>query len=89
MQKELLVTDAQTLAFETNCHLFKDCGFQAPSVWSFIFEPLFTIGPVEFNKPMLLAIIGTFAILAFFWAGFSKPKVVPGKLQMVAEALYD
>lgn len=91
MQKELLVTaDAQTLAFEVDCHLFQgSCGFPAPSAWSFIFDPIFTIGPVEFNKPMLLAIIGTFAILALFWAGFSKPKVIPGKLQMIAEALYD
>ncbi|MFI1222196.1 MULTISPECIES: F0F1 ATP synthase subunit A [unclassified Streptomyces] len=91
MQKELLVTaDAQTLAFEVDCHLFQgSCGFPAPSAWSFIFDPIFTIGPVEFNKPMLLAIIGTIAILSLFWAGFSKPKVVPGKLQLVAEALYD
>ncbi|OII64698.1 ATP synthase F0 subunit A [Streptomyces sp. CC53] len=90
MQKELLVTaDAQTLAFEVDCHLFQDCGFPAPSVWSFIFEPIFEIGPVEFNKPMLLAIIGTFGIIAFFWAAFGNAKVVPGKLQMVAEALYE
>ncbi|MEE1927507.1 F0F1 ATP synthase subunit A [Streptomyces sp. TRM 70351] len=79
----------QLLAFETDCHLFKDCGFEAPSVWSFIFDPLFVVGGVEFNKPMLLALLGTFLILAFFWAAFSKPKVVPGKLQMVAEAGYD
>ncbi|MBN3931542.1 F0F1 ATP synthase subunit A [Streptomyces verrucosisporus] len=79
----------QLLAFEVDCHLFKDCGFQAPSVWSFIFDPIFEVGGFEFNKPMLLALIGTAAILTFFWAAFSKPKVVPGKLQMVAEALYE
>ena len=79
----------QLLAFETDCHLFKGCGFPAPSVWSFIFEPIATVGSVEINKPMLLAAIGTIAILGFFWAAFSKPKLVPGKLQMVAEFLYD
>ncbi|MFI9625518.1 F0F1 ATP synthase subunit A [Streptomyces sp. NPDC052042] len=89
MPKEPAVSGDQLLAFETDCHLFKGCGFPAPSTWSFIFEPLFTVGSVEVNKPMLLAVIGSIAILGFLWAGFAKPKVVPGKLQMVAEALYD
>ncbi|CAM5400002.1 F0F1 ATP synthase subunit A [Streptomyces violaceorubidus] len=42
-----------------------------------------------FNKPMLLALLGSLIIVGFFWAAFNKPKVVPGKLQMVAEAGYD
>ncbi|GAB3954846.1 F0F1 ATP synthase subunit A [Streptomyces sparsus] len=81
----------QLLAFETDCHLFQGCGFSTvtPSVWSFLFDPILTVGPLEFNKPMLLAILGTALIIGFFWAAFSKPKVVPGKLQMVAEILYD
>lgn len=79
----------QMLAFETDCHLFKGCGYPAPSLWSFEFEPLFTIGSVEFNKPMLLALLGTVLVIGFFWAAFARPKVVPGKLQMVAEALYE
>ncbi|MET8170875.1 F0F1 ATP synthase subunit A [Streptomyces clavifer] len=89
MSKELAVSADQLLAFETDCHLFKGCGFPAPSVWSFIFEPIATVGPVEINKPMLLAVIGSIVIMGFFWAAFAKPKVVPGKLQMVAETLYD
>ncbi|MFD4987891.1 F0F1 ATP synthase subunit A [Streptomyces sp. NPDC058374] len=89
MSKELAVSSDQLLAFETDCHLFKDCGFPAPSVWSFLFDPIFSVGPVDFNKPMLLALIGTVVILAFFWAAFAKPKLVPGKFQMVAEILYD
>ncbi|RZE80703.1 F0F1 ATP synthase subunit A [Streptomyces albidoflavus] len=88
MSKELAVSSDQLLAFETDCHLF-NCGFPAPSVWSFLFDPIFSVGPVDFNKPMLLALIGTVVILAFFWAAFSKPKLVPGKFQMVAEILYD
>nr|WP_243744803.1 F0F1 ATP synthase subunit A [Streptomyces hainanensis] len=83
------MSNEEVLAFETDCHLFQDCGFPAPSVWSFLFEPIFTVGPIEFNKIMLLALLGTALILTFFWAAFANPKVVPGKLQMVAEAGYD
>ncbi|WP_165986145.1 F0F1 ATP synthase subunit A [Streptomyces sp. YIM 98790] len=79
----------QVLAFETDCHLFQDCGYPAPSLWSFEFEPIFTIGGFEFTKPLLLALLGTVIVISFFWAAFSRPKVVPGKLQMVAEALYE
>lgn len=83
------MTPDQTLAFETDCHLFHDCGYPAPSLFSFEFKPLFTIGPVEFNKPMLMALIATVFVLGFFWLAFGKAKVVPGKLQMVAELGYD
>ncbi|SFD50760.1 F0F1 ATP synthase subunit A [Streptomyces aidingensis] len=79
----------ELLAFETDCHLFGDCGYPAPSLWSFEFEPIFTLGPVEFTKPMLLALLSIAVVIGFFWAAFAKPKVVPGKLQMVAEVLYD
>lgn len=84
-----MVNDNQTLAFETDCHLLHDCGYPAPSLWSFEFEPLFTIGSVEVNKPMLLALLSTVTILGFFWMAFGRAKVVPGKLQLVGEVLYD
>ncbi|WP_329334672.1 F0F1 ATP synthase subunit A [Streptomyces sp. NBC_00663] len=84
----------QTLAFDTSCHLFDGCGFDtvAPGLHSFLFEPL--LGDADgngfyFNKPMLLALLGSIIIVGFFWAAFARPKVVPGKLQMVAEAGYD
>ncbi|WP_016907389.1 F0F1 ATP synthase subunit A [Streptomyces xiaopingdaonensis] len=89
MQKELAVSADQMLAFETDCHIFDGCGFPAPGLHSFVFEPLFTVGGFEFNKPMLLALVGTLAIVWFFWAAFNKPQLVPGKLQMVGEAGYD
>ena len=38
---------------------------------------------------MLLALLGSILVVGFFWAAFRKPKVVPGKLQMVGEAGYD
>jgi F-type H+-transporting ATPase subunit a len=89
MQKELAVSADQMLAFETDCHIFDGCGFPAPGLHSFVFEPMFSIGGFDFNKPILLALVGTLAIVWFFWAAFSKPKVVPGKLQMIGEAGYD
>ncbi|MYT25512.1 F0F1 ATP synthase subunit A [Streptomyces sp. SID7760] len=82
----------QVLAFETDCHIFDGCGFPGPGLHSFLFEPLWgEAGTTSayFNKPMLLALLGSVIIVAFFWAAFRKPKVVPGKLQMVAEAGYD
>ncbi|MFI9099218.1 F0F1 ATP synthase subunit A [Streptomyces fildesensis] len=79
----------QVLAFETNCHIFDGCGFPAPGLNSFVFDPLFTIGGHDFNKPMLLALLSTVVIVGFFWAAFGRAKVVPGKLQMVGEAGYD
>jgi len=78
------------LAFDTECHLFiPGCGFEAPGLHSFVFEPLFTIGGYEFNKPMLLAFLSTIVVVGFFWAAFGRAKVVPGKLQMIGEAGYD
>ena len=82
----------QVLAFETDCHLFDGCGFPAPGLHSFLFEPLWGNADgngLYFNKPMLLALLGSIIVVGFFWAAFAKPKLVPGKLQMVAEAGYD
>ncbi|MFF1903128.1 F0F1 ATP synthase subunit A [Kitasatospora sp. NPDC058218] len=73
-----------------SCH-FGDagCGFPAPGLNEFQFEPIFTIGSVEFNKPMLLSIIVSLLVIVFFWAAFAKPRLVPGKLQLVGEIGYD
>ncbi|QGV78506.1 ATP synthase F0 subunit A [Streptomyces ficellus] len=82
----------QVLAFETDCHIFDGCGFPGPGLHSFMFEPLWGNADGDglyFNKVMLLALLGSIIIVAFFWAAFRKPKIVPGKLQMVAEAGYD
>ncbi|MBJ7906510.1 F0F1 ATP synthase subunit A [Streptomyces sp. DSM 110735] len=81
----------QTLAFDTSCHLFSGCGFPAPGLHSFLFKPLWgdADSNLYFNKTMLLALLGSIIIVAFFWAAFARPKVVPGKLQMIAESGYD
>ncbi|MYS20776.1 ATP synthase F0 subcomplex A subunit [Streptomyces sp. DvalAA-14] len=79
----------QVLAFETNCHIFEGCGFPAPGLHSFHFRPIFTVDGFHFDKPILLALLSTVVVVAFFWAAFGRPKVVPGKLQMIGEAGYD
>ncbi|MEU0688993.1 F0F1 ATP synthase subunit A [Streptomyces uncialis] len=81
----------QVLAFETDCHIFDGCGFPAPGLHSFLFKPIWgdADSNLYFNKPMLLALLGSIIIIGFFWAAFAKPKVVPGKLQMIAEMGYD
>ncbi|MCY0948279.1 F0F1 ATP synthase subunit A [Streptomyces sp. H27-S2] len=92
MKEPAVSADPTTvLAFETDCHIFDGCGFPAPGLHSFLFEPIFgdADSNIYFNKTMLLALLGTVVIVGFFWLAFRKPKVVPGKLQMVAEAGYD
>ncbi|MFG2880218.1 F0F1 ATP synthase subunit A [Streptomyces sp. NPDC048337] len=92
MKEPAVSADPTTvLAFETDCHIFDGCGFPAPGLHSFLFEPIFgnADSNTYFNKTMLLALLGTVVIVGFFWLAFRNPKVVPGKLQMVAEAGYD
>ncbi|MET7288173.1 F0F1 ATP synthase subunit A [Streptomyces sp. NPDC005573] len=89
--KEPAVSADPTLASDTSCHLFTGCGFPAPGLHSFLFKPLWgnADSNLYFNKTMLLALLGSIIVVAFFWAAFAKPKVVPGKLQMIAESGYD
>jgi F-type H+-transporting ATPase subunit a len=87
--KELAVSDVTTLASETNCHIFEGCAFPSPGLQSFVFKPIFSIGSFHFNKPMLLALLSSVVVIGFFWAAFNKPKLIPGKMQMVGEAGYD
>jgi F-type H+-transporting ATPase subunit a len=77
------------LASGTDCHIFSGCGFPSPGLQSFVFQPIFNVGGYGFTKPMLLALLSTVVVVAFFWAAFNKPKVIPGKLQSVGEAGYD
>ena len=53
--------DQTQLAFEWNCRIMSDngCGFPAPGLHSFLFQPIATVGGFEFNKVMLLALITT------------------------------
>lgn len=78
-----------TLVAESGCHISPaGCGFPAPGLNSFDFKPIFSIGSFDFTKPMLLALICMVIVVGFFWAAFAKPKIVPGKLQLVGEIGY-
>ena len=68
------------------CHLFSGCGYPAPSYpHDFTFSPVFSIGTFHFTKPMLLAVIAAGLIIAFFWAAFAKPRLVPRGAQNLGE----
>jgi F-type H+-transporting ATPase subunit a len=67
------------------CHLGSGCGFPAPGLQDFDFKPLFSVGSFHFTKPMLLAVLCAVAVIAFFWAAFAKPKLIPGRTQSIAE----
>lgn len=67
------------------CHIFSGCGFPAPGLQNFEFEPLFSIGSFHFTKPMLIAVLCAVVVIAFFWVAFAKPKMIPGKTQSLAE----
>jgi F-type H+-transporting ATPase subunit a len=66
-------------------HLFSGCGFPAPGLENFYFKPLFTVGSFGFTKPMLVAVLCTVLVIAFFFAAFWKPKVVPRGAQNIGE----
>jgi len=67
------------------CHLFSGCGFPSPSLNSFVFRPLFSVGSFHFTKPMLIAVVCMAVVVVFFWAAFRKPQMVPRGVQNVGE----
>jgi len=67
------------------CHIRSGCGYPSPGLDSFNFRPLFTIGSFQFTKPMLIAVICVIIVIAFFWAAFAKPKLVPRGVQNLGE----
>ena len=83
--------DQTTLAFDWSCRILADngCGFPAPGLHSFLFKPIVEVGGFYFNKTMLLALLASMIVVGFFWMAFNKPKLIPGKVQMIGEAGYD
>lgn len=69
----------------SGCHILSGCGFPAPSLDDFRFEPVFTIGGLHVTKPMLLALVCVVAVVGFFWAAFARPKPVPRGVQNLGE----
>ena len=68
------------------CHLGSGCGYPAPGYpESFTFKPIFTIGSFEFTWPILLILLAAVLVIAFFWAAFAKPQMVPRGAQNLGE----
>ena len=61
--------------------------FHPPGPADFEFAPLFGEGTF-FTKPMLIIVLATLAIAAFFYLASRKASLVPAKLQFVGEAVY-
>jgi F-type H+-transporting ATPase subunit a len=82
------VIDARAALAVPGCvggHIFGGCGYPAPGISNFYFQPIFSIGGFHFTKPMLLAIISGAIVLGFFYAAFRRPKLVPRGVQNVGE----
>jgi F-type H+-transporting ATPase subunit a len=43
------------------------------------------VGSFHFTKPMLIALLCAVSVIAFFWAAFAKPKLVPRGVQNLGE----
>lgn len=78
-------------ASEPHCKIFSGCGFPAPGLHSFHYEPLWGIefGPFALTKPVLLVLIITVLIAIAITAAFRKAKLVPRGFQNVVELFYD
>ncbi len=62
--------------------------FEAPGLELFNWDPVFRIGSFPVTKPMILALLVSVIVIAFFWTAFSKPKLVPRGAQNVGEVFY-
>jgi F-type H+-transporting ATPase subunit a len=61
--------------------------FHAPGPADFEFPPIFGEGTF-FTKPMLVIVLGTLAIGAFFYLASRRASLVPGKVQYMGEGVY-
>lgn len=66
----------------------QDFSNEAPGLGLFQWKPLFHIGSVAITKPMVLVLLVAAIVVGFFWAAFSKPKLVPRGVQNVGEVLF-
>jgi F-type H+-transporting ATPase subunit a len=86
--KPVGTTATASTVLANGCHLGSGCGFPAPSLDNFDFTPIFSIGSFHFTKPMLLALISSLLVCAFFAYAFRAPKLVPRGAQNVGEYGY-
>jgi F-type H+-transporting ATPase subunit a len=82
---DLVTAAAAAHSCGTNSHVFSGCGFPAPSINDFYFTPLFSIGRFHVDKSILIVALSTLIVVAFFWAAFARPKLVPRGAQNIAE----
>jgi F-type H+-transporting ATPase subunit a len=82
---DLRATLAASSCDPNTSHLGSGCGYPAPSLDDFFFKPIFSIGPVQINKPILLVIISGAIVLGFFFYAFRNPKLVPRGSQNLGE----
>jgi F-type H+-transporting ATPase subunit a len=61
--------------------------FQAPGPADFEFPPIFGEGTF-FTKPMLVIVLGTFAVGLFFYLATRRASLVPAKVQFMGEGVY-
>ncbi|MFC7383499.1 F0F1 ATP synthase subunit A [Sphaerisporangium rhizosphaerae] len=61
--------------------------FQAPGLGIFDWPPLVE-GQAWFNKPALLALVGTLLVMVLTYIAFSRPKLVPRGFQNAGELAY-
>ncbi len=79
------MSDVRVMATAGGCHIFTGCGFPAPSIDNFYFQPITTVGGVAITKPMLLAVVSGAMVITFFLIAFRKPKLVPRGSQNLGE----
>ncbi|MFE3447304.1 FoF1 ATP synthase subunit a [Nonomuraea sp. NPDC059194] len=62
--------------------------FNPPGPELFELPPLFRDGPAWLTKPVLIAVLTALLLIAFFWAAFAKPRLVPRGMQNLGELGY-
>jgi F-type H+-transporting ATPase subunit a len=80
-----LTTASSCTVYNSHLNTAAHCPFPAPSITDFYFRPLFTIGPIPFTKPEVLALLSALIVVTFFWFAFRKPKLVPRGVQNLGE----
>lgn len=64
-------------------------GYVPPGLGDFLFKPLFHIFGVPVDKVILMMVFAALVAGVFFLSAFRQPQLVPGKLQMTGEIVYD
>ncbi len=62
-------------------------GFVSPGPADFVYPPIFGEGTF-FTKPMLITVLATVVVGAFFYAATRRAAMVPGKTQYLGESAY-